>query len=85
MAVLVQAVSIVGALLILVAFVAVQRRRWRPENAAYLWANFLGATLLGVVAVINRSIGFVLLEIVWAGVAFWSLIRRKPPSPDAEP
>lgn len=84
MAVLIQAVSIVGALLILLAFVAVQRRWWRPESLSYLWCNLCGAVLLGIVAVINRSIGFVLLEFVWAAVAFWSLVRRARPSLDAE-
>ena len=83
MAVLVQVVSIVGAFLILLAFVAVQRRWWTPESSAYLWANLVGAVLLGVVAVINRSIGFVILEAVWAGVAFWSLVRPGP-AVDAE-
>ena len=78
---LVQGVSIVGAFLILLAFVAIQRRWWRPDQPAYLWSNFVGAALLGIVAVINRSIGFVILETVWAGVALWSLIRRPSSAP----
>lgn len=85
MAVLIQLVSIVGACLILLAFVAVQRRWWAPEGSWYLWANLLGAVLLGIVAVANRSIGFVLLESVWAGVALWSLIRPRRKVPEGEP
>lgn len=74
-----QAVSVVGAGLILGAFFALQRGWWASHDLGYLWANFLGATLLGIVAVSDRRIGFVILEVAWAAVAAVSILRGRPP------
>ena len=43
MQLLVQLVSLVGAALILTAFIGLQRKWWRAQSPGYLWANFLGA------------------------------------------
>ncbi|HEX9730330.1 MAG TPA: hypothetical protein VGA37_17680 [Gemmatimonadales bacterium] len=69
-----QMVSVLGALLILGAFVALQRGRCSSQDRAYLWANFAGAALLTIVAVRDRRLGFILLEGVWALVALQSLL-----------
>lgn len=74
-----QAISLVGAGLILVAYVALQRNRWTSRNRWYLWCNLLGSVALTVVAVSDRRVGFVLLEATWAVVSLWSMIKR----PDA--
>jgi hypothetical protein len=71
----IQAVSLVGAVLILIAFVALQRGWSRSSSAGYLWANFIGSSLLAAVAISDRRLGFVLLEVVWATVSLWSLVR----------
>jgi hypothetical protein len=71
----IQAVSLVGALLVLGAFIGLQRNRWRSDSQGYLWANFIGSSLLTAVAVWDRRIGFVLLELVWALASLWSIIR----------
>ena len=71
----IQAVSLVGAVLILVAFVALQRGWSRSTSPGYLWANFVGSALLAAVAVSDRRLGFILLEVIWAVVSLWSLIR----------
>ena len=76
---LLQAVSVVGAGLILGAFFALQRGWWASHDLGYLWANFIGATLLGIVAVWDRRIGFIVLELAWAGVAAASILRGRPP------
>ena len=81
-----QFVSLVGAFLILAPFAAVQWKWLRPEQASYLLMNFAGSTTLGVVAVIENQWGFILLEIVWAGVSLWGLWklwRGGPPAPAA--
>lgn len=78
---LIQASALIGALLILGAFVALQRGLTRSTGAGYLWANFVGSSLLCLVAVIDRRLGFILLETVWAGVSLWSIVRpARPPS-----
>lgn len=70
-----QGCSLVGAALVLGAFFALQRRWWTSRSLPYLWANFLGALLLTVVAVTDRRIGFVVLETTWAAVSLWSILR----------
>lgn len=75
----VQAISLLGAGLVLVAFVALQRGRWRSDASAYLWANFVGALLLSAVAIWDRRAGFVVLEAAWAAVSLASIVRRRSP------
>jgi hypothetical protein len=70
-----QVVQIVGALLILAAFAAVQFDRMRPESRLYLVLNLVGSAILAVLAVIAAQWGFVLLEGVWAVVSAWGLSR----------
>lgn len=70
-----QVVQIVGALLILAAFAAVQFERMRPDSRLYLTLNLLGSAILAVLAVLAEQWGFVLLESVWAVVSAWGLLR----------
>jgi len=75
MQLILQGFSLLGAICILVAFVALQRRWWTSEAPTYLWCNLVGAVLLGVVAVADRRIGFIIIEVVWAVVSLLALIR----------
>jgi hypothetical protein len=75
-----QVTSLVGAGLILVAYAALQQRRWPSTGQAYLWSNFLGSLLLTVVAAADRRIGFVVLEAAWAAVSLASLVRGRASS-----
>jgi len=68
-----QVIQIVGALLILAAFAAVQFQRMRPDSRLYLTLNLLGSAILAVLAVSASQWGFVLLESVWAVVSAWGL------------
>jgi hypothetical protein len=70
-----QAVQLIGAVLILAAFVLAQQRRLTTDSVAYLVLNAVGAALLAVVAVLGRDIGFTLLETTWAVVSTAGLIR----------
>ncbi|MGD2134896.1 MAG: hypothetical protein PVF27_02000 [Gemmatimonadales bacterium] len=76
MQLLLQLSSMVGAGLILGAYVALQRRWWSSTTAAYLWCNLVGALVLTGVAVADRRIGFVVLEAVWAAVSLHTLLCR---------
>jgi len=71
----IQVLSLLGALLVLSAFVLLQRGRWKSDGPAYLWFNLIGATALTVVGVWDRRIGFVFLEGVWAIVTLVSLTK----------
>jgi len=75
-----QLVQALGALLILVAFVLVQRKRMSTESGGYLWLNFLGSLVLFVVAAIAVQIGFIVLELAWAGVSAVGLWRSYRPA-----
>jgi hypothetical protein len=68
-----QVIQVVGALLILTAFTAVQLERMRPDSRVYLALNLVGSAILAVLALIGSQWGFVLLEGVWAVVSAWGL------------
>jgi hypothetical protein len=70
-----QAVSVVGALLILLAFAANQLGRLDTWNLSYQISNFVGSGILTIVAVIEVQLGFILLEGTWALVSLWGMIK----------
>jgi hypothetical protein len=74
-----QVIQVVGALLILVAFTAVQMERMRPDSRLYLALNLAGSAVLAVLAFLGSQWGFVLLETVWAVVSAWGLAAALRP------
>ncbi|MGH8505579.1 MAG: CBU_0592 family membrane protein [Stenotrophobium sp.] len=77
---IVQGISLFGALLILLAFGLQQRGTWAPDARVYLWCNFIGGGILATVAWIGSQWGFLLMESVWTLVSLHSLLRRQPAS-----
>ena len=69
-----QIISILGALAILGAFVANQLVRINPSQFSYTLANFVGAAILTVVAIVDRQIGFVLLQGAWTLVSLVGMV-----------
>jgi hypothetical protein len=69
-------VQIIGAILILVAFVLAQLRVLAQDSYGYLVPNLLGAVVLTVDAWHGAQWGFVLLEGVWAAVSLWGIVAR---------
>ena len=70
-----QIVQIVGALLVLAAFVAAQLRLLHQESLSYLLLNTVGAGILAVLAFQERQWGFLLLEGAWTLVSLWGVIQ----------
>ena len=68
-------VELVGAVLILSAFVLVQMGRMDPASLIYLVLNLAGSGTLAVVAAIDGDVGFLLLEGVWAAVSAYGVAR----------
>ena len=74
---LVAIASLVGAILVLIAFAGTQFKRLDPESRTHAVLNLVGGLILFTVATIERNPGFMLMEFVWSAVSLRSLIRRK--------
>ena len=72
---LIQGISLAGALLILAAFTLQQRGLWTASQPRYLWCNALGAGTLTAVAWLEAQWGFLLMEGVWTLVSVAGLLR----------
>ena len=69
-----QAIQIVGAALILIAYVAAQMERLDPQSRLYLTLNLVGSIILAVLAASGSQWGFLMLEFAWAIVSAWGLV-----------
>lgn len=70
-----QAISLLGAAMILAAFAAQQAGRLRPSDAVYLALNFVGSAILAYFALEAGNLGLIVLEGTWAVISLWSLGR----------
>lgn len=70
-----QVLSVVGALMVLTAYALIQSGVWRELDAGYLALNIIGSLLLGVVAIEDQRVGFILLEFAWAGLGLIGVVR----------
>lgn len=70
-----QVIQMVGALLVLGAFIASQMKRLSTDSPLFLALNAAGTGILTVVAAANRDLGFTLVEGVWAIVSAWGFVR----------
>jgi hypothetical protein len=64
-----QAVQLVGALLIVGAYVSYTKGRLRLDSIQFLGMNMVGAATLTVIAFLDDLYGFLLLEFVWTWVS----------------
>ena len=70
-----QLLSVIGALMILLAYGLIQSGVWRELDPAYLALNIVGSLILGFVAIEDRRVGFILLEFAWAGIGVVGAVR----------
>ena len=62
-------IGIIGATLILIAFIMNQLERWHDADLIYDWFNAIGAILLILYALFLESIPFMILNSIWAAVS----------------
>ena len=72
----IQLVSVLGSLLVLVAYVASQFGYLSAKGLAYAFANIVGSGILAVVAALEAQWGFLLLEGAWASVSLVAVVRQ---------
>jgi fluoride ion exporter CrcB/FEX len=70
-----QVLSVIGALMVLMAYGLIQGGVWRELDAGYLALNIIGSLILGVVAIADQRVGFILLEFAWAGIGVIGVVR----------
>jgi hypothetical protein len=70
-----QAISVLGALLVLAAYGANQLGWTDTSNLPYQLSNLVGAGILAIVAVVEGQIGFILLEGTWTLVSLWAVLK----------
>ena len=77
-----QLASVLGAILILAGYVALQTKRLSAESRAFNLMNAIGAALLTWIAIEDRRVGFIMLEGTWTILSLIPLVRgtRSRPS-----
>lgn len=70
-----QVIEMVGALVVLSAFVANQVRHLPSDSPLFLAGNAVGTGILCAVAAVHRDAGFVLVEGAWSLVSLAGLAR----------
>lgn len=76
-----QLIGLVGALLVLGAYLALQRRWLTLEQRVYHALNLVGAGLLAWIAATERQVGLTLVEGAWALLSLPGVLRPPRPSP----
>jgi hypothetical protein len=73
----IQLVSVLGSLLVLVAYVASQFGWLSARGLSFAFANIVGSGILAVVAALEAQWGFLLLEGAWASVSLVAVMRQR--------
>jgi hypothetical protein len=72
-----QFVSVLGSLLVLVAYLASQFGWLSAKGLAFAFANIVGSGILAAVAALEAQWGFLLLEGAWASVSLVALVKQR--------
>ena len=68
-------IELLGAILVLSAFVLAQLGRLGTVSPTYVLLNLAGSSILAFVAAFDRDLGFLVLEGVWAVVSAHAALR----------
>ncbi len=72
-----QTISIVGAVIVLGAYLGLQRGWLHAQSRAYSVLNFIGAVLLCWIALADQRAGFIMVEGSWALLSIPGMIKPK--------
>jgi hypothetical protein len=71
-----QFISLLGAMLILIAFALSQLGHADPKDPLYNLLNLVGSAILLVIAIRDVQAGFIVLESAWGLLSLYALVRR---------
>lgn len=80
---IIQTLSLIGAALILGAYLAFQRNWIGRSDRSYHALNFVGSSLLTISAVADHNAGFIMLEGAWALLSVPGTLRPPRATPPA--
>jgi hypothetical protein len=72
---LMQAISVLGALCVLTAYGAHQLGRMDSETYTYQLLNLLGGSLLVIAAWTTRQAGLILMEGAWTVISVYGVVK----------
>jgi multisubunit Na+/H+ antiporter MnhB subunit len=72
---LMQVISVLGALCVLTAYGAHQLGRMHSETYTYQFLNLLGGTLLVTAAWTTRQAGLILMEGAWTVISVYGVVK----------
>ena len=74
-----QAISIIGAALVLLAYAGQRLKYLSPDGLVYLLMNFLGGAALFYAALATRQTGLIAIEAAWSLISLYGILtlRRK--------
>ena len=72
-----QVASFLGAMMILVAYVGHQLKWMDARSAGYNILNAVGSAILAYIAFHPFQVGFVVLEVIWALISVYALMRPR--------
>ena len=77
MEIAIEAAGWVGAVLVLAAYLLASSGRLDARSAPFQWLNLIGAAGFAVNTAYHGAIPSMVLNIIWCGIAVFTLLRRR--------